>query len=161
MAEVATATWTVSAGAHHGIITNKGTPLRRKSKQALCRWSSITLALALQWKARFQRPVGVHGTPMCFVRRSAIVANRCWFPGLVKGFKVENVDSPFQHATYTLGIISGCEVGIGCCGAVFGTASGRPSCLAVPKLDAIKRAGNLVQHQSKRWTSYIGGRFTS
>ena len=70
---------------------------------------------------KFADAVGCEGTPVSLVRGGPAVTNALWLPWLIQGLKVEHVDTPLQHTTHGVLVVSLCVGGACLCRSIVGT----------------------------------------
>ena len=85
-------------------------------------------------KVELRNPVGIHSTPVFFVRVDAIVTFAGWLPEFVESLEVEGVDSPLSDAANGAAVVG---LGVGSPsngGAVAAATISGPASLTVPEI---------------------------
>jgi hypothetical protein len=104
--------------------------------------ASPTNQLNLAGQIPLRLHIGRESTPVPLIRRRAILPNAVWLVWLIKGLKVEQVDTPVEHATDAALPVGDGVVRAGNGGAVAGAAISGPAGLAVPEFRGGGRAGD-------------------
>jgi len=112
----------------------------------LC-WSVVKVVSArsaLEREARLERAVGVHGTPVGLVGGLAVVTGGVGLPRLIKSFEVKGINAPVKGTADSGVVVVSSVLCAGLGVGVVVTTIGGPASLAVPELEAIEGASQVL-----------------